>query len=145
MGNTSTKAFRKNKVQHNVPPPLSPTDMWKNSIIEFMKTHITQLQNYSQNDLQFIKDRVSKFKSGYGYPFRSFSDEKFTNAVEEITELIKHIGNWYVMEQNATNLVTWYIQQQRQTELEEIAFVFCLLVIEPQVIKMETQWCWDAI
>jgi hypothetical protein len=157
MGNTTGKVFpkmsfiptlRKNKVraqQHNVPPPLSQNDMWKNNMIEFMKTHIMQLQNYSDNELQFVKERVRKFNDGYGYPFRSFTDEKFSNAVDEITELMKDIGNWHSMQQRASTLITWYIQQQRQTDLEEIAFVFCVLVIEPQVIRMETRWCWDAI
>ena len=148
MGNTSTKTMQKKQeknVKHNVPPPLSAIVIWKNNMQTFMNTHIQQLQNYSSGELEFVKYRLQRLVDKHPVPYRSFSDERFMNAVAEIGELMKYVGDWQTMQNKSCDLVNWYINQHRQNDLEEIAFIFCILVIEPQIIKMETTWSWNNI
>lgn len=153
MGNTSGKVLpmirsrkSKNKVHTtNMPVPLSPIAIWKNNMHAFMQTHITQLQNYTDQEISFINKRLKQFEGGQGIPFRSCTNEMFVNAVTEITELFTAVGNWHLMYNKACDLVNNYMAQNRQSEMEEIAFVFCVLVIELQIIKNETRWSWDTL
>jgi hypothetical protein len=152
MGNTSAKVIPmirsrkdKNKVHTIVPAPLSPIAIWKNNMHIFMQTHITQLQNYTEEEINCVKRRLIRFEKGHGSPFKSCSNTSFLNAVAEITELFTSIGNWHVMNNTACDLVNVYMAQNRQSDLEEIAFVFCVLVIEPQIIRNETRWSWNTL
>ena len=148
MGNTSTKAMKKRQNQQviqNATPPLSKMTEWKNNMQTFMKTHITQLQNYSHGELDFVKYRLQRLIEGHPVPYRSFEDERFMNALAEIGELMTNLGNWQVMHNKSQDLVNWYVSQYRQDDLEEIAFIFCILVIEPQIRKTETTWSWTTI
>lgn len=148
MGNTTTKMLKTRKdkpIKNNTPPPISEMTLWKKNMQTFMQSHITQLQNYSQSDLQFIKHRLQRLEDRHPVPYRSFDDERFVNALEEISYIMNNIGNWHVMQDRVRDLVNWYINQHRQDDLEEIAYIFCILVIEPQIIKSETTWSWDTI
>ena len=144
MGNASTKVIpmmktRDNRVYKPIPPPIPMEEIWKEKMQDFMKNHILQLQNYSENEIDYVKQRLKRFEDGTGIPFRSLHDPKFKNAIIEVMHLMSFVGDWPLMLEHSDDIVRWYLSQKRQKEMEEIAFVFCVLVIEPQIIKIETR------
>lgn len=146
MGNSVAKALLRTKAKTNtckvyepLPVPLLPMAVWQNNIQTFLQTHITQLQHYAESEVTYVQRRLERFEDGSGIPFRSNKDECYLNAVAEIVELMRFVGDWQGMNVKAIELVSKYVAQERYKDLEEIAFVFCVLVIEPQILKGETR------
>jgi hypothetical protein len=153
MGNTSAKVIpmmrsrkdkNKNKVHANMPAPLSPIVIWKNNMHTFMNNHITELQNYTEQEIYWVRKRLQRFEAGQGIPLGT-RRKRFINALAEVNELFTALGDWQVMQNKACELVNFYMAEQRQSDLEEIAYVFCVLVIAPQIVRNETRWSWETI
>lgn len=145
MGNSSTKVMPKpahkneDSIEKTIPPPLSSIAIWKSKMATFMQNHIIEMQNYEDGDLNYIQYQLKRLKDGHGLPFRTKDDERYNNAITEVTQLMTFIGQWHIMYIKACELINSYVAQQRQDDMEEIAFIFCIMVIEPQIVKRETR------
>lgn len=128
-----------------LPAPLLPIAVWKNNMQMFMNNHIQQLEGYTESEIMYVKYRLKRLEEGYDRPHTCISDEHFAQSIASIKELMDLTGEWHIMYEKACHLIDSYIEQNRQGDLENLAFMFCVLVIAPQIIKSETRWSWGNL
>lgn len=114
-----------------------PLTTWIQKMDKVMLDCLAKLELFSDSEWVMAIDKVEKMKLA-GVPYRSKTDDNFKNALNEIEMLFskRHDNNLFV--ESMLSLVNYYAHSKRRKAMEEIGFVLNVILIQPQLVIMET-------
>jgi len=114
-----------------------PLNIWIQKMDKVMLNCLAKLELFSETEWMMAIEKIQKMKVA-GVPYRSKTDENFTNAVNEVEMLlsIRHDNNLFV--ESMMSMVSYYASCKRRKAMEEIGFVLNVVLIQPQLVIMET-------
>jgi hypothetical protein len=130
---------RKYEIMPSHKEPLA-IDTWTERMLSFMRIHVKQFKEYDMQNHLLVLERFQRFANGSGLPSRTSQNLRHKNAIEELTKLFKCVALEALSLQIAY-LVKAYAILGRTKDFEEIAFIFAIVVNEPNIRKYET--CWE--
>jgi hypothetical protein len=113
-----------------------PIAIWTNNMLAFMRTLVRQFKQYDINNHTLVIERFRRFESGNGLPSRTCDDVCHQNAVQELSRLLNCVALESLSLQIAF-LVNEYADMGRTKDFEEIAFIFAIVVNEPNLRMYE--------
>lgn len=105
-----------------------------------MKNQLKQAFRYDSHECRLMYEKYERFKNGTGAFNRSLKDPVHANAVKELSMLFESGMSGVEKKQYVTNLLHAYAQTDRQTDFEEIAFIFSIIVNSPMITMYETKY-----
>lgn len=116
------------------------TEKWIKNMTKFMQSQLKQALRYDCHECRLMYEKYQRFKNGTGAFNRTLKDPVHANAVRELSMLFESGMSGIEKKQYVTNLLHAYAQTDRQTDFEEIAFIFSIIVNSPMITMYETKY-----
>jgi len=116
------------------------TEKWVNNMTAFMLSQLKQAFRYDCHECRLMYEKYERFKNGTGAFNRSLKNPVHANAMRELSMLFESGMSGVEKKQYVTNLLHAYAQTDRQTDFEEIAFIFSIIVNTPMITMYETKY-----
>jgi hypothetical protein len=114
-----------------------PLTTWIRKMDLIIMDCLSRFELFSNNDWNIAINKLEKMMMS-GVPYRSKTDENFTNALKEIELLFSIRHDTDAFTECMLSFVRHYANSRRRKAMEEIAFVLTVIIIQPQFNTYQT-------